>query len=740
MRSRLLFLTCLLFAGNLYAQDKDYADRAALLQKEIWGSPVAEFKATTVPANMAKEGAVVLARAYNAQWTSGGRFKFMVIAVGVTLHTQKIITYHERVKINDKVALEAFSTLEYQKKLDNSTSMFLTAKFRNTKNTFVGAKIIKPNGKEVIVNTSEEVLVKDETKDKKGKLAISDLQVGDILDYYITTIDVSESNEGTSFKENENIFVLADEYPVLYYSIDFQFDKKVKTKYIYANGAPHFEEKNNNDGDLLLSLKLHNIPKLQSHLWTSTLRLYPYIEIGSAYISNLNLYDKRLSKEGSMFEGNRDVFGDSFQEYPGFDEPEKATKDFFGSRKNLKNAPLDSVLKVLYDKWKFETFCSYDNDELDDFRSLNYRNANSHLGAIRMSMMLTDMDIGHEILLVASRNSNTLENSYNLNDFSAMIRINDGANSFYMCFDDAMTHFNEIPERFQGEKAIVMYPKRHNSQKTSFSYGEAVIPVIQSSKNKLEEQMQVSLLPENMQKLKVERTVRETGSLRHDDQKLLIPVQDIDNTYVEMIKGETLEQRLSHSKATKKKTDDFNAAFIKERTESNKNFTSEIKARFEQEPQQLANFRIINTALETTKPVFEYKATFVLDNLVKKAGNNYIIDIGKLSGSFINLEEKEKKRDIDIYMPCARTFSYTVVISIPQGYAARGMEELTQNKTNKTGSFTSSAALNGSKLTITATRVYNNNFEKVSDWPLLVDVMNVAASLDSKKILLEKQN
>lgn len=741
MRSSVLFLTGLLLTTTgLFAQDKDYADRAAKLQKEIWGDPIAEFKSTAVPANLSNESAVVLARSYNAQWTSGGRFKFMLVGMGMALHTEKVITFHERVKINDKVALDAYSTLEYQKKLDNSTSMFFTAKFRNTKNTFIGAKMIKPDGKEVIVNTSEEVLLKDEAKDKKGKLAISGLQVGDIFDYYITSIDVSETAEGTSFKDNENIFVLADEYPVLYYSIDFQFDKKVKTKYIYANGAPHFEESYNKDKDLLLSLKLKNLPKFQSHLWTSSLRQYPYIEIGSAYISSLNQYDKRLSKESSMFEGNRDVFGESFTEYPDFDKVEKDTKDYFGGKKNLKSAPLDSVIKVLYDEWKFRVFCMYDGDELESLRDLNYRRVNSKAGAITLSMIMTDMDIDHDVLLVSSRNANTLENAYGLNDFESLIRVNWGAKSIYLCFDDVMTHFNEIPERFQGERAVVMHPKRHNSRYYTFTYSETTLPVKPSTDNKLDELLQVSLLPDNMQKLKVERTVKETGSLKHDDQKQLIPVQDVDNGFMNMVKGETLQKRLSHSKATKKKLDDFNAAFMKEHAEMIKNFTNEIKSRFDQEPQQLANFKIVNPALEITSPVFEFNSTFVLDNLVKKAGNNYIIDAGKLGGGFIKLEEKEKKRDVDVYMPCARSFNYTVIINIPAGYTAKGMEEMNQSKVNKTGSFTSTAVLKGNKLTITATRIYTNNFEKAAQWPQMVELMDLAANFDSKKILLERQN
>ncbi len=737
MRYFLLSSLFLMLTTCLYAQDKDYNENAAKLQSEIWDSPVDEFKVTTVPANLKNESAVILARAYNAQWSSANKFKLSALGMGFAFHAQKLVIFHERVKINDKAALGDYSTVEYQKKLDNSTSAFLAPKILNTKNTFIGAKIIKPDGKQVVVNTSEEVLLKNEAKDTKGKLAISDLQVGDILDYYIANIDISENGQGVSFADNENVLVLANEYPMLYYSIDFQFDKRVKTKYIYANNAPQFEENTDGDGNLSLSLKLHNIAKFQNHLWTSTYRQYPYIDISSAYIKGAYNKDKQLAKENSMFEGYRDSYAENFG-IPGFDESEKATKDFFGSKKNLKNTSLDSVMKVLYDEWKFRTFCMYDGNELDEINSLNYRNAAGTFGSIIMATMLSDMDVDYDVLLVASRNSNTLENSFSGHDFDACIRIN-GDKPMYMFFDDPMTHFNEIPERFQGENVVVMHPRRRSSIRYTFTYSDDVLPVAAADENKLDEQVVVNMMPD-MQKLKIDRNVKETGSLRHDEQKLLIPVQDVDNGYMELIKGETLAKRLSHSKETKKKLQDFNDAFSKERDQESKNFTTDIKSRFDQEPKQLTNFKIVNAALENSSPVFEYNASFVLDNLVKKAGNNYIIDAGKLSGSFISLDEKEKKRVIDVYMPCARTFKYTVVINIPTGYKAKGMEEMNQNKSNKTGSFVSSAVLSGNKVTITATRTYAHNFEKAADWPLLVNLMAAAADFDSKKILLEKQN
>jgi hypothetical protein len=117
MKLRLLFLACLFLSGTqLFAQDNvPYAEKAAQIQKEIWGTDEPEFKATTIPAPLKNESAVILARSFNLQRSSVGKFKFMIITAGVVAKTTKISTFHERVKINDKAALEKFSQLEYQK-------------------------------------------------------------------------------------------------------------------------------------------------------------------------------------------------------------------------------------------------------------------------------------------------------------------------------------------------------------------------------------------------------------------------------------------------------------------------------------------------------------------------------------------------------------------------------------------------------------------------------------------------
>jgi hypothetical protein len=165
-----------------------------------------------------------------------------------------------------------------------------------------------------------------------------------------------------------------------------------------------------------------------------------------------------------------------------------------------------------------------------------------------------------------------------------------------------------------------------------------------------------------------------------------------------------------------------------------------VKSEYDQEPQQISDMKIINTGLTDVNPVFEFASSFTLDNLVQKAGSNYIVETGKLIGGFIKLKQEDRKRTGDVYMPFARSFKYTISVAIPKGYRVKGVEELNKQKRNKTGSFVSAAALTGNTLNITVSRTYSNNFEKAVDWPSVTELIDAASEFNDQKILLEKES
>ena len=99
----------------------------------------------------------------------------MITIFGGTVKQYKYFTtLRERVLINDKSALEDFSTLNYKKIADNSVRAG-ALKFKDISKTFIGVKIFKQAGKVINISPDdEEVLTRNTDKDKEGKLAIPD--------------------------------------------------------------------------------------------------------------------------------------------------------------------------------------------------------------------------------------------------------------------------------------------------------------------------------------------------------------------------------------------------------------------------------------------------------------------------------------------------------------------------------------------------------------------------------------
>ncbi|MBW4888667.1 DUF3857 domain-containing protein [Mucilaginibacter sp. HMF5004] len=748
MRIFTIALLCFI-SLNVFAQkdkvDKaelSYAQKAAEIKAKIWGDNAAEFDVKVIPESMKKESAVIIAKSVNIQQTTGSRLKFFMYFPTSATRTNKVTTYRERVKINDKVALDAYSSLSYQRNSDESKG-FLYVKFTNKMDTYIGVKIIKPNGKEVIVNTGEEVLIENNAKNKQGKLAIPELQVGDIIDYYISTIELVDGSESDS-GNSHYLYLLAGEYPILNYQLNFQFNKKVNVYYINANGAPAFTESTGENDDKIYNLKFKDIPKFDDNLWSSPLRQFPYVELAATYT---NKYLNFLKSEKDKYNKDKSRIDNFIKDYEDFLKDDKylklnmwmgnlraAVKEHYKTSKELKAAPLDSTMRVFYDWWKQNTFNLYFERDMVMTTARNTRHAFSRTGVYAMARYLLDMEVDFDILLVASRNKGSLEYVMEPNDIQMMIRVN-GDKPLYMACDDRFTHFNEIPKQYQGEEAIVLTHKKNSLSK--FEQKREVIPVVPSKENYINSQFNIAFVPDNMSNVKIERTISEGGSMRHADQQALILPEQYDEIYKKLLGADEPAKRI-YSNDTKKAIAELKNQFEQARQTNETNFKEEIKGEFGQEPLELTNYKVNSAGVTSVNPVFTFTGTFVMNNFVKSAGGSYIFEVGKLLGTESKIDDSKRQRKTDVYMPAARTITHNITIDIPKGYQVKGVEELNHQEKNTAGEFTTTAKINGDKLFITANRIYNHNFEKAAQWPLIVAILDSIYNFSTQKILFEK--
>ncbi|MGC3977563.1 MAG: DUF3857 domain-containing protein [Paludibacteraceae bacterium] len=266
---RLFFtlITFLLFAVFTFADD--YETRAKAVRDTVWNWDMPMFKNRTIPDSYSKESAVVIAQyeEVNASGKSKLRF-FTTLAFNKELYYTSII--RKLVKINDKSALEAFSEFSF-----TESKKILGFNSTNTLSTYIGARIIKSDGSIKEVNVNEAVKVSENKKGTEGykKLAIPDLQVGDILDYFVQK-DFKIDNENVP----QEYFIFSGRYPILDYKVHVELNKKLTAEYRSINNAPDFV-KTEIDDVINLDAEQQNIAKMEMVVWTAPYRQVPLIRL-----------------------------------------------------------------------------------------------------------------------------------------------------------------------------------------------------------------------------------------------------------------------------------------------------------------------------------------------------------------------------------------------------------------------------------------------------------------------------
>ena len=186
-----------------------------------------EFKVAVIPDKWKAESAVII-----GQKTE---YLFTRLSLNRNAAVVRINEYiHKRIKLQDKNALEKFSTFYY---------------ITMGKDGKANYRIIKSSGKEIDVDMKTAI---EEEKDvpaiykpilfkmniKSMKIAIPDLEVGDIIDYTIrSTIDWDMKENGIDF--SPFIFSLSNSYPTMFQQYRFTMANGMKVRYRAFNGAPN---------------------------------------------------------------------------------------------------------------------------------------------------------------------------------------------------------------------------------------------------------------------------------------------------------------------------------------------------------------------------------------------------------------------------------------------------------------------------------------------------------------------
>lgn len=699
-----------LFTLSVNADEKaDYLKLAQKVRQEVWSSTPADFQKRTVPDRYKNASAVILSY-YRELSTDYYRKATADLVLNLRLTRQIDCTDMERmlIQINDKKALKDYSEFTFKTK-----SRKWTWGYHHKTQTVLGIRVIKKNGNVQEVSLDDYVDVKEGKNDKdlSQKIAVPGLEVGDCIDVFsLDQIDTQEQQLDPFY------FVLRQDEPVLYTKVHCVLDQSLATVYRTMNGAPDFTQTTDKDKNAVLDMVMDKPVDAESSIWYNSLEQSPFIEM---YITptkaKVAVVEKAMRQKGVR--GNPDVT-------PILQDDWKLLKSYV-SKGGYSPAGLPSTYKSVFKSAKKEGMSV--EEKADRIYSFEYVSGGSSQRAFNtVANYLRKLGVEIEMGITTPFGALPVDKLINYNSTSWFFRLK-GTDVYY--FPGTYPKVaSEIPYIYQGRKAYMQDSEE-----------QITIPVSQAEANKSVNDMVVKL---DGTKLDISRKVTYSGEQKMYGQSLVSP----DNTLFGSSQLEAYWRYLKYddkdpySCYTKKESAELKGAFNEYRKNAIDPFKAEISSYHDADPVQVGGYGVDCVGIRRDSSNFVYHVDYVMDGMVKRAGNNYLLSVGKLIGSSLKLEGKDRERIDDVWRKMAFVDEWNIEIPLPQGYkvSAEALKKIETSVANECGEFTVKATAGNESVKVYVRKCFAHRVEPVSNWSKLLALVDACSAFADKQMVIAK--
>ncbi len=687
----------------------DYLKLAQKVRQEVWSSTPADFQKRTVPDRYKNASAVILSY-YRELSTDYYRKATADLVLNLRLTCQIDCTDMERmlIQINDKKALKDYSEFTFKTK-----SRKWTWGYHHKTQTVLGIRVIKKNGNVQEVSLDDYVDVKEGKNDKdlSQKIAVPGLEVGDCIDVFsLDQIDTQEQQLDPFY------FVLRQDEPVLYTKVHCVLDQSLATVYRTMNGAPDFTQTTDKDKNAVLDMVMDKPVDAESSIWYNSLEQSPFIEM---YITptkaKVAVVEKAMRQKGVR--GNPDVT-------PILQDDWKLLKSYV-SKGGYSPAGLPSTYKSVFKSAKKEGMSA--EEKADRIYSFEYVSGGASQRVFNtVANYLRKLGVEIEMGITTPFGALPVDKLINYNSTSWFFRLK-GTDVYY--FPGTYPKVaSEIPYIYQGRKAYMQDSEE-----------QITIPVSQAEDNKSVNDMVVKL---DGTKLDISRKVTYSGEQKMYGQSLVSP----DNTLFGSSQLEAYWRYLKYddkdpySCYTKKESAELKGAFNEYRKNAIDPFKAEISSYHDGDPVQVGGYGVECVGIRRDSSNFVYHVDYVMDGMVKRAGNNYLLSVGKLIGSSLKLEGKDRERIDDVWRKMAFVDEWNIEIPLPKGYkvSAEALKKIETSVANECGKFTVKATAGNESVKVYVRKCFAHRVEPVSNWSKLLALVDACSAFADKQMVIAK--
>lgn len=715
MKKLLLLLTYSSVCFCATAQDDDDTFSPSKLEsiaknmKLVWEDGDADFSTSTIPEKWKEESGVIIAQ----------KTKFAFDKDANKLAVYEIT--RRRIKLIDRDAVNSYSSVYFR---------------IGSSNDGAGIRIIKSNGTVQDVSLRNAVYVEDPSdvpntfapyigkvstyydKSKSRviyyKIAVPDLDPGDIIDYGTIFYDDNTVKKMSYIEFDPIYFVCTREYPVISQKFEIDTDNNSFVNSKSTMGAPAFKETGNSSAEY--AWEDRNREKLSDTRWVNRLVELPMLKFQIVF--------SRSENRSDLFIGDRGELKQNIS-------PEELAKKM----NNLYNK-LDGSFYYTMAKSYLKQI-GYADLRDEDFiyktyyilRHMSFYRGNgfsSELFASCLTQCLELKKIPYELVVTTPANITRPENIIFRTEPEWMVKVKDK----YIFNATIFSNPYDFKEEFLNTPAYIISLGK-NPTATPIT-----LPASKPEENVLTNTI-TALVYTATRNMIVTNQAAVTGLSKQfyntqgliyttafdDDHRSYGGEDDVRGS----MKGTMLESYEDKLRERKKEDKTRKLEYMKKAMEEDyDNVTA------------YTEFTLNSDGRTWRKQELNYTSKFELGDMVKIAGEHLLVSVPALIGDQLYISQDDRKREVDAYMGFPRSYRNVINFTIPAGYKVVGIQNLNMTLDNEAGTFAVQASVDGNTLSILTKKIYKQMTVKKENWSKLVEMLDAAFNFTQKKILLKK--
>lgn len=704
--------------------DEDFLDNIETNAQVLWNDNNPAFAVNTVPSKYKDESAVVFGFRRSVTIDKKSRNGFLSKGERSLLFFENV---RFKIKLNDRNSVKAFTEIyfRYTDKVDGFS-----------------AKIIKPDGLSIPVRLDDAVLVESVsdvpeffksffdqqvgTEKRYYKVAIPDLEPGDILEYVANT-RAKLNVMGTGYIEFTPQYELCQKkYPILYNQINIETDDKSFFKSLSVNGAPDFKKESSTESGFFKYVFVDQDRGVEKDVnFINTYKVLPFTKFQVIYANNENIKGVLIGGKGeikSAFTKN-ELAKKAWEDY---ELTGKNYYDMYSTVQQVVEALWTQLKKLDAKSWTEKQYISNVYYRIRNMVMNRDTYLSDKTAAYVFSELLKKRDINSSVIITVSNSISKLDNILFDEEIRYLTKVND---QYYFNFTD---HSNpsELVESLLGSEAyLIEKPDKKGGQ----TINSLVLPDATFKDNVSSYVLNVAL-DKDMNGLTIARQSTYIGISKNRNISSALKFTPY---MLEDYKNYGGEHPTYKMRSNEEEEYDKSVKALKDRFKEAK--PESVKASLENEFGQKVvykNFAMVSDGRSKKMSDLIFTENFELMGMVRKAGKKYLVNLSGLVGSQLQIKKEERIRKHDINVNYARTINWIVNFKIPDGYTAEGLAEMAINVDNETGAYTCSAEEKNGIVSINIKKVYKNANISKEKWQEMLAFIDAAYDNSFKYLLL----